>query len=186
MLKFDIVRQLKEIERGDKVIIAIDSIGNTASLKELEDALDEKSVADMQRAKSIKSLFRMVTPSLVAKDIPCLAICHTYNTMEMYSKAIISGGCLVEGTKIQMGDGTFKNIEEVQPGDFVRTLEGAKEVEESWNPDTLLDGEPECLKITFDDGYSVVCSETHPFLTTTGWVQAKNLTGTEEIVSLIT
>jgi hypothetical protein len=92
MLKFDIVRQLKEIERGDKVIIAIDSIGNTASLKELEDALDEKSVADMQRAKSIKSLFRMVTPSLVAKDIPCLAICHTYNTMEMYSKAIISGG----------------------------------------------------------------------------------------------
>ena len=92
MLKFDIVKQLKEINRGDKVIFIIDSIGNTGSLKEIQDALDEKSVAEMQRAKIIKGLFRMVTPSLVAKDIPCIAICHTYSTMELYSKQIISGG----------------------------------------------------------------------------------------------
>lgn len=92
MLKFDIVKQLKELERGDKVIFVIDSIGNTASLKELQDALDEKTVADMQRAKVIKSLFRMITPSLVNKDIPCIAVCHTYETIEMYSKPVISGG----------------------------------------------------------------------------------------------
>lgn len=92
MLKFDIVKQLKELERGDKVIFMIDSIGNTASLKELQDALDEKTVAEMQRAKVIKGLFRMVTPSLVNKDIPCIAICHTYSTMELYSRQIISGG----------------------------------------------------------------------------------------------
>jgi RecA/RadA recombinase len=92
MLKFDMVKQLKELERDDKVIILIDSIGNTASLKELEDAINEKSVAEMQRAKSIKSLFRMVTPSLVAKDIPCIAICHTYQEMTLYPKQIISGG----------------------------------------------------------------------------------------------
>lgn len=92
MLKFDLVKQLKEINRGDHVIMVIDSIGNTASLKELTDALDEKTVAELQRAKSIKGLFRIVTPSLVAKDIPCIAICHTYETMELYSKKIISGG----------------------------------------------------------------------------------------------
>jgi RecA/RadA recombinase len=92
MLKFDIVKQLKEIEREDKVIVVIDSIGNTASLKELEDALDEKSVVEMQRAKSLKGLFRMVTPSLVAKDVPCIAICHTYQEMGLYPKQIISGG----------------------------------------------------------------------------------------------
>lgn len=92
MLKFDLVKQLAEIERGDKVIFVIDSIGNTASLKELTDALDEKSVAEMQRAKTIKALFRMVTPSLVNKDVPCITICHTYSTMEMFSKQIISGG----------------------------------------------------------------------------------------------
>jgi len=38
MLKFDMVKTLKEIDRKDKVIMMIDSIGNTASLKELDDA----------------------------------------------------------------------------------------------------------------------------------------------------
>jgi RecA/RadA recombinase len=92
MLKFDIVKQLEEFERGDKVIIVIDSIGNLASLKELEDALEEKSKAEMQRAKSIKGLFRMITPSLVNKDIICIAICHTYDEMSLYPRTIISGG----------------------------------------------------------------------------------------------
>jgi RecA/RadA recombinase len=92
MLKFDLVKQLKELDRDDKVIIVIDSIGNTASLKELDDAINEKSVAEMQRAKSLKGLFRMVTPSLVAKDIPCIAICHTYQEMTLYPRQIISGG----------------------------------------------------------------------------------------------
>lgn len=92
MLKFDIVKQLQELERKDKVIIVIDSIGNTASLKELEDAQNEKSVAEMQRAKSIKGLFRMVTPSLIAKDIPCITICHSYSEMTLYPRQIISGG----------------------------------------------------------------------------------------------
>lgn len=93
MLKFDMVKQLKELDRGDKVIIVIDSIGNTASLKELQDALDERTVAEMQRAKVLKGLFRMVTPALVTKDIPCIAIAHTYEEMgSMYAKQVISGG----------------------------------------------------------------------------------------------
>lgn len=92
MLKFDMVKTLKTLERADKVIMLIDSIGNTASLKELEDAENEKSVAEMQRAKSMKALFRMITPSLIAKDVPCICIAHTYQTMELYSKAVISGG----------------------------------------------------------------------------------------------
>lgn len=93
MLKFEMVNQLKEINRGDHVIFVIDSVGNTASLKELEDATNEKSVADMQRAKTTKSVFRMITPSLIAKDIPCIAICHTYDEIgSMYPKTIISGG----------------------------------------------------------------------------------------------
>jgi hypothetical protein len=91
-LKFDMVKQLKEIERGDKVIFLIDSIGNTASLKEIEDSLSEKSTVDLQRPKVIKSLTRMIIPPLVNRDLPCIAICHTYETMELYSKQIISGG----------------------------------------------------------------------------------------------
>lgn len=91
-LKFDLVNQLDEIERGDKVVIVIDSIGNLASKKELEDALNEKSVADMSRAKALKGLFRMVTPYLTMKNIPLLAVNHTYQEMGLFPKAIVSGG----------------------------------------------------------------------------------------------
>ena len=55
-LKFDIMQQMDNIDRGDRVMIVIDSIGNLASKKETEDALEQKSVADMSRAKAIKSL----------------------------------------------------------------------------------------------------------------------------------
>lgn len=163
MLKFDLVSQLKELNRGDHVIIMIDSIGNTASLKELEDALNEKTVADMQRAKSIKSLFRMITPSLVAKDIPCVCVCHTYATMELYSKQIISGGCLLEGTEIIMADGSLKQIQDVLVGDLVLTLKGPKSVTNTWNPDTLFDGNPDCYRVRFTNGSEVVCSDEHRF-----------------------
>lgn len=91
-LKFDISKRLEALERGDKVIIFIDSVGNLASKKEVEDALDGKSVADMSRAKVMKSLWRIVTPHLTTKDIPCIAVNHTYQTMELYSKSIMSGG----------------------------------------------------------------------------------------------
>jgi RecA/RadA recombinase len=91
-LKFDISKRLESIERGDKVIIFIDSVGNLASKKEVEDALDGKSVADMTRARVLKSLWRIVTPHLTTKDIPCIAVNHTYQTMEIYSKAVMSGG----------------------------------------------------------------------------------------------
>ena len=91
-LKFDIMKQMDGIDRNDRVIILIDSIGNLASKKEVEDAMDGKSVADMSRAKQIKSLFRMVTPHLSLKDIPMVVVNHTYKTMELYAKDVVGGG----------------------------------------------------------------------------------------------
>jgi len=91
-LKFDMINQLEAIERGEKVVVVIDSIGNLASKKEMEDALNEKSVADMSRAKALKGLFRMTTPYLAMKDIPLLAVNHTYQEMGLFPKAIVSGG----------------------------------------------------------------------------------------------
>ena len=91
-LKFDIMKQLEEIKRGDKVFIVLDSMGNLASKKEVEDAMDGKSVADMSRAKSFKSLFRMVTPHLSLKDIPFVVVNHTYKEIGLYPKDIVGGG----------------------------------------------------------------------------------------------
>jgi hypothetical protein len=84
--------QLAAIEKGDKILIFIDSVGNLASKKEVEDALNEKSVADMTRAKAFKSLFRMVTPYLHLNDIPLICVGHTYKTQDMYPKDVLSGG----------------------------------------------------------------------------------------------
>lgn len=187
-LKFDIVAQLDNIERGDKVIIFIDSIGNLASKKETEDALEQKSVADMSRAKAIKSLFRIVTPQLTVKDIPCIAINHTIQEMGLYPKTIVTGGCVVTGTKIQMADGTLKNIEDVSVSDSIKTPSGTDSVTHVWTPETLAEGNPECFEIEFEDGYVVTVSDKHKFLTAVGdtyqWVEAKNLTLEMNIVAI--
>lgn len=92
VLKHDIVKQLYAIEKKDNVFFLIDSIGNLASRKEVDDTLEGKSVADMTRAKQLKSLWRMVTPYLNIKSIPLVNVNHTYREMSMYPKDIVSGG----------------------------------------------------------------------------------------------
>lgn len=91
-LSFDIMPRLEEIKRGDKVIFLVDSIGNAPSKKELDNALDGNSAQDMQRAKYLKSLFRMITPQITMKGLCFIGINHTYNTMDMFSKQVVSGG----------------------------------------------------------------------------------------------
>ena len=91
-LKFDLIAQLDGLDRGDKVVVVIDSVGNLASKKELEDAMNEKSVADMSRAKALKGLFRMCTPYLNMKDIPLIAVNHTYKEIGLFPKDVVSGG----------------------------------------------------------------------------------------------
>jgi hypothetical protein len=63
-----------------------------ASKKEVDDAVEGKTVADMSRAKQIKSLFRMVTPHLTMKDIPMIVVNHTYKEIGMFPKDIVGGG----------------------------------------------------------------------------------------------
>jgi RecA/RadA recombinase len=92
-LKIDAVGQLEKIERGDKVVVVIDSVGSLASKKELDDAIAGKSVADVgARAKALKSFFRMVQPYFPMKDLPCIVVNHSYQTLEMFSKQVVGGG----------------------------------------------------------------------------------------------
>ena len=91
-LKFDLINQLENLDRNDRVVVVIDSVGNLASKKELEDAINEKSVADMSRAKALKGLFRMCTPYLNMKNIPMIAVNHTYKEIGLFPKEIVSGG----------------------------------------------------------------------------------------------
>lgn len=101
----------------------------------------------------------------------------SHNTMEMYSKNVMSGGCVVAGSEILMSDGTFKSIEDVAEGELVQTLLGDKEVSATWNPETLMEGEPECYEIKFEDGTTVICSQDHSFLdqSVNVWTPASDL-----------
>jgi RecA/RadA recombinase len=114
-LKFDFVKKLEEIKKGDKVFFLVDSIGQISSKKEVEDAADEKSVADMTRAKAIRSLLRLITIQLTLKDIPCIMINHVYQSIGgMFPTTVLPGGTAVTYsanqifviTKAQEKDGT--------------------------------------------------------------------------------
>ena len=132
-LKFDLVHQLNEIDRKEKVIVVVDSVGNIASKKEVEDAENMKSVADMTRAKALKGLFRMITPMLTLKDIPLLAVNHTYMEQGMFPKAIVSGGTGVMYSADNVwiiGRRQEKTGTEITGYDFVINVEKSRFVKE--------------------------------------------------------
>lgn len=75
-----------------KTLFILDSIGQLASNKEVEDALEGKHKADMSRAKAIKSLFRVITADLGYLNIPLIATNHIYMTQDLYPQEKQSGG----------------------------------------------------------------------------------------------
>lgn len=132
-LKFDLIAKLDTLDRDDEVVIVIDSIGNLASKKELEDAKDEKSVADMSRAKALKGLFRMVTPYLTMKNIPLIAINHTYKEIGLFPKDIVGGGTGITYSADNiwiLGRQQDKKGTEIQGYHFVINVEKSRYVKE--------------------------------------------------------
>ena len=90
--KHDIIVELNEITREDKVLIIVDSLGNMPSMKELKDAEEGNETADMTRAKQMKSVFRMIMPRINQKNVYCIIVNHVYTEQKMYGKEIPAGG----------------------------------------------------------------------------------------------
>ena len=182
--KHDIVKQLKEITRDDKVLILVDSLGNMPTIKELDDAEKGKDTQDMTRAKVMKSVFRMIMPMINQKDVYAIMVNHTYKTIEMYAKDIPTGGCLLAGTKIITENG-LKNIEEIKINDRVKTLNGYKRVTDVWNQKNLIEPQPECYEIEFENGYIVKCSYNHKFLVNNEWKKISELSLEDEVKNIL-
>ena len=170
-LKFDIMQKLEAIESKEKVFIMIDSIGNLASKKEMEDAINEKSVADMSRAKSIKSFFRMVTPYIKERKIPLYAIQHTYQSM-----------CMEGSVEIKTMNG-LKKISDITVDDFVEADDGKfYKVLATYDKSVLTGEGKEYMELEFSDGTIIKCTSDHKFLTKSGeWKEAKDLTENDEL-----
>lgn len=76
-----------------EVSIFLDSIGQLASEKEREDALDGKNKQDMTRAKSIKQLFRIINADMGYLGIPMIASNHTYEDISsFFPTPVMAGG----------------------------------------------------------------------------------------------
>lgn len=79
----------KDIE---KTLIFLDSAGQLASIKETDDAISGNNKADMTRAKSMGSLFRIINNDLAYLNIPLVVTNHTYQTMDLFPQEVMKGG----------------------------------------------------------------------------------------------
>lgn len=93
-LKFKMAQALEEIALGEgKVMIFIDSVSQIASKKEVDNALNENAAADLTRARELNSFFRIITPKLMLKKIPCFFINSYYESIvNQYAEATVKGG----------------------------------------------------------------------------------------------
>ena len=87
----------------------------------------------MSRAKALKGLFRMVTPYLTMKNIPLLAVNHTYQEIGLFPKAIVSGGTGIYYSADNIwiiGRRQNKQGTEIKGYDFVINVEKSRFVKE--------------------------------------------------------
>jgi len=75
-----------------KIMIVLDSAGNLATQKEIDDAKSGSDKADMTRAKLLKSTFRILMTRMGICKIPFLFSNHTYMTQDLFAKQVGGGG----------------------------------------------------------------------------------------------
>lgn len=145
----------------------------------------------LRTLKSVKKVTPFPLYDITVDERHCFLLENgivAHNSMDMYPKAVVSGGCVEAGTEIIAADGSLVRIEDVRPGDRVRTLTGDAEVIHTWTPDTLEEGEPECVEVAFEEGARYVVSVDHAFLTSQGdkfvWVRAEDLTPEMDVVGI--
>jgi RecA/RadA recombinase len=132
-IKHDMATQLNQMDGKDKIVFLIDSLGNIASRKEIDDAEKGDAKADMTRAKQLKSFTRIVSGKLMKRDVPCIAVNHTYETQEMFSKQVMGGGTGLtynSNTIIFVGRRTQKEGKEVTGYEFILNVEKSRFVKE--------------------------------------------------------
>jgi RecA/RadA recombinase len=91
-----ITQKMQEIKRkgGEipKLMIILDSAGNLATQKEIDDAATGSDKADMTRSKILKSIFRIIMTPLADLKIPFIFTNHTYQSQSFIPQQIAGGG----------------------------------------------------------------------------------------------
>lgn len=173
------------VENRDKVIIVLDSLGNLTSNKEAEDILNATGKRDMTKQQEIKALFRVSATPLAKLHIPFIVVSHIYQTQDLFSKAVVSGGCLAPDEEIITIDGC-KKIKDIVEGDEVLTVDGTyQEVIKTFSFNKNV------ITFEFENGETITCSEYHKFLVEDdytnekSWKCAKELKESDSILSFV-
>lgn len=178
-------KYLKHPEKSrPSCLVALDSLGQLSTLKEVGDTRDGATTRDMTRAQLLKGAFRILTIPLSRAKMPMFIANHVYDAMAMYAAKKMSGGCLEPSTKIQMADGSIKSIGDVVVGELVNTMDGPKPVTYTWDRENLTNPDPECYEIEFEDGTKVICSAEHKFLVNGEWVEACQLQNSVNVTTI--
>lgn len=91
-----ITGRMQEVKRSGgevpKIMIILDSAGNLATAKEIDDARSGSEKSDMTRSKILKSIFRIIMTPMADLKIPFLFTNHTYQTQDFISRQVAGGG----------------------------------------------------------------------------------------------
>jgi RecA/RadA recombinase len=87
-----LIEQKKKGIALPKIMVVLDSAGNLATQKEMDDAKSGSTKADMTRAKLLKSTFRIIMTQFGICKIPFLFTNHTYQTQDLFSRQVGGGG----------------------------------------------------------------------------------------------
>jgi hypothetical protein len=93
--------------------------------------------------------------------------------------------CVEENTLVTLGDKSLKKISNVAPGEEILTWnESSHSFEIKFVDDVWTSGTRECIEIELENGQNLVCTPEHRILTfNRGWIEAKDLNETDDIVS---
>lgn len=172
---------------GPKVLFVIDSLGMLLTPTDVDQFNKGDLKGDMGRKpKALTALVRNCVNMFADLDMGLVATNHTYASQDMFDPDDkISGGCLTAGHKVWMADGSAKNIEDIQVGDVVATLDGDIEVSETFYFD-----DKEVFEIELETGEVIQATGEHKFLTQTDddqlvWKTLNELNVDDEILEVV-
>lgn len=117
-----------ESER-QKIIIVLDSLGNLTSEKEHSDIVDGNNKRDMTLQREVKAMFRNIASPMGVLGIPMICTSHVYQTLDLFSKTVVSGGTGIQFagsltmmlTNAKLDDKSSDAAASEKVGDFTKT-----------------------------------------------------------------